>query len=382
MKVYLDYGATSFKKPQECFNELQDFYNNNNCNPGRGGYELALDSSRMIFKLRENIKRLFHCSESKQVVFTKNVTEALNTVIKGLVKQGDHVLISSIEHNSVYRVVDKLAKEGIITYSIIPISKEGVFPIEEFDKYVTKDTRMCVINHISNVSGHIMPLEEIDEKCREKGLYLVVDGAQSAGALEIDLEKLSKKTIYTFTGHKKLMGPMGTGGFILEEELALEMETLIEGGTGSESFDAKMPDFMPDRFEAGTINGLGLAGLSGSIKYLLSQDLNGNFTREKRLHQELFQGLMKLPGISFYGDLTVVKAGVISFNMEGIDNGELAFILDDTYGIMARSGLHCSPLAHKTFGNLTGSLRFSLGHSTTEDEIEYVLSSMRKIALK
>lgn len=379
MEVYFDYGATSIRKPLETFKALSDFYMMNNSNAGRGAYDLALDAGKMIYETRERLIRFLGNDRRRQVVFTKNITEAINVVIKGLAQEGDHFLISSIEHNSVYRVMEHLRNTGKITYDIIPVSKEGKFPLAMLSELTKDNTKGIILNHISNVSGHIMPAKEVGEYCKEKDLSFIIDGAQSAGVIPVDLNDYSEKTIFCFTGHKHLMGPQGIGGFLITEEVGQTLDTLIDGGTGSFSEEGDMPLHLPDRFEAGTQNGLGIAGLNGAVSFLETQDLRDILKKEKILHDALYEGLKDISGISFYGDMKGEKTGIISLNIEGMDNSELAFILSDEYGILARSGLHCSPLAHETFHNLEGSLRFSLGYYSTVEEVEYVVSVMKKV---
>ncbi len=378
MKVYLDYSATSFKKPNEVFKKIEEFYKSNNTSPGRGGYQLAIEAGKMVLSTRNQIKSLFNVGLKDHVIFTKNVTESLNIAIKGLVKKGDHVLITSIEHNSVYRVVEHLKEQGIIEYDIIQVNKDGTLPLDDFNKLFKVNTNLCIINHASNVSGHIMPVEEIGRICHRYNVKVIVDGAQSAGLLTIDFKELNCD-VFCFTGHKYLMGPTGIGGFIVKDEISKKIETLIDGGTGSFSEESTMPTLLPDRFEAGTLNTIGIAGLNGALSYLLSKDTIDIILKEKELHDKLYEGIKDIPGINFYGDMLVFKLPVLSFNIKGLDSGELAGILDYQYGIMTRSGLHCSPLAHETFNSLNGSIRISIGHYTTNEEIEYVIEVLNKL---
>ena len=378
MKVYLDYGATSFKKPGEVLGRMEEFFKSNNTNPGRGGYQLSLESAKMVFNTRLQLKTLFNVPIKDHVNFTKNVTEALNVAIKGLVRKGSHVLISSIEHNSVYRVVEHLKSQGIIDYDVIQVSPEGLFPLDELKQRIKVNTSLCIINHASNVSGHILPAAAIGKILRESNVSFIIDGAQTAGSIPVDFSEISCD-VFCFTGHKHLMGPMGTGGFLIKDEAAKRMDTLIDGGTGSFSEDAEMPLSMPDRFEAGTLNAVGIAGLQGALDYLLRQDMGYLHSKEKSLHDRLYKGIRDIPGISFYGDMEADKLPVLSFNIKGIDSGELAGLLDLKYGIMARSGLHCSPLAHQTFGSPGGSIRLSIGGYTTKEEIDYTIEVLNKL---
>ena len=374
MEVYLDYGATSYKKPDVVFQAMSAFFNHNNTNPGRGGYQLAIEAGQCVYQARANVLKLFNGTLEDQVVFTKNVTEALNVIIKGLAQKGDHFLISSIEHNSVYRTVDYLAQIGLITYDIVSVSQSGEFSFESLENKKRKNTKAFILNHVSNVSGHIMPINEIGKYCQKNNILLVVDGAQSAGILPIDFKK-QPIDVFCFTGHKHLMGPMGTGGFLINKSLGETLIPLIHGGTGSLSENARMSDFLPDHFEAGTVNAVGIAGLGAAVEYLLEHDIVQFEAKEKNLHNRLYKGLLEcVPNIHFYGNMTGHKIGVMSFNIEDVDNGEFADYLDEHFQIMARSGLHCSPLGHETFSDLAGSIRFSVGHYTTEEEVDYVLN--------
>lgn len=378
MKVYLDYGATSIRKPAEVLNRMVEFFKSNNTNPGRGGYRLSLDAAKLVFDTRLQIKTLFNAGIKDHVIFTKNVTEALNVAIKGLVKPGDHVLISSVEHNAVLRVVEHLKTQGIIDYDILEVGPDGILPPGELESRIRPDTRLCIVNHASNVSGHILPVAEMGRILQKRGIRFVVDGAQSAGSIPVDLADIGCD-VFCFTGHKHLMGPMGTGGFVVRDEAAREMDTFIDGGTGSFSEDSRMPSSLPDRFEAGTLNAVGIAGLNGALEHLLNQDLGYVHEKEKSLHDRLYKAIRDIPGILFYGDMEADKLPVLSFNIRGVDSGELAGLLDMKYGIMVRSGLHCSPLAHKTFGSPGGSIRFSIGAYTTKEEIDYVADILNKL---
>lgn len=374
MKVYLDYGATSYKKPEVVFKAMSSFFYDNNTNPGRGGYELAIKSSKCVYQARASILKFFNGSLEDQVIFTKNITEAINIVIKGLAKKGDHFLISSIEHNSVYRTIDYLSKINLITYDIVEVLPSGEFSFKSLESKKRNNTKAFILNHVSNVSGHIMPIDNIGKYCKKNNILLVVDGAQSAGTLPVDFKNQSID-IFCFTGHKHLMGPMGTGGFLIKKLLGESMPPLIHGGTGSLSENAQMPNFLPDHFEAGTVNAVGIAGLGAAVEYLLDKNILQLKEKEENLHDRLYKGLLdSVPNIHFYGNMAAPKIGVISFNIENIDNGELANYLDEHFKIMARSGLHCSPLAHETFFDLRGSIRFSLGYYTTKEEIDYVLN--------
>jgi len=381
MEVYLDYAATSYRKPEEVFLAMNDFLHNHNANPGRGGYERSLQASRMILEARDTIGHFFGSEKSEYVVFTLNVTMALNMAILGLVSEGDHILISSLEHNAVYRPLYALAQEEKITYDVIPCFDDGTTDPDVFLKCLRNNTKMVVLSHASNVFGTIFPLRDIAHLAKERGIMVVVDAAQTAGVLPLSMDNID---VLAFTGHKHLLGPTGTGGFVLSKEAVLRMRPVLRGGTGSLSHQAEQPIFMPDKFESGTLNTMGIMGLKAGIEFIERVTQKSIRSKEKQLTERLLQGLSSIKKVRIYGPKTSKdRVGTVAFNMDGVDNGELCYVLDKQYHIMGRPGLHCSPLAHQALGTFPeGAIRFSLGYYSTMEEIDYTLTSLANIVKK
>jgi len=380
MQVYMDNAATSRQKPDVVFKAIESFYKEVNCNPGRGGYSLSLEAGRRVMEARESIAKFFNLKQTSQVVFTQNITVALNIALKGLLQEGDHVLISGLEHNAVVRPLTALKKYRGVECSIIATDPRGRLDPADAQKMLKPNTKMIVCTHASNVMGALLPVEELGLLAAENDLYFVVDTAQTAGVLPIDFEKLHA-SVLTFTGHKHLLGPMGIGGFCVKEDVARKMLPLYEGGTGSVSDREEQPDFLPDKFESGTLNTLGIVGLGAAVKYLGEKDLNILRVHEQKLTKKLLDGLKQYSKISVYGPQDeTLQTGTIALNIDEVDNAELCFILDQEFGIMTRPGLHCAPIAHKTMGTFPeGVLRLSIGHYTTEEEIDYVLECFKRI---
>jgi cysteine desulfurase family protein len=380
VQVYLDNAATSRQKPEEVFTAIESFYKEINCNPGRGGYNLSLESSRKVMEVRESIGKFFNIKQASSVVFTPNITVALNIALKGLLKKGDHVLISGLEHNAVVRPLTALKKYRGVEFSIIPTEPTGFINLNDVRELIKPNTKMICCTHASNVMGALLPAEELGKIAAEHDLYYVLDTAQTAGALPLDFEKLHT-SVLAFTGHKHLLGPMGIGGFCIREDVARQMLPLYEGGTGSISDREEQPDFLPDKFESGTLNTLGIVGLGAGINYLMEHDLTKIRSREMALTKRLLDGLQEFDNIKIYGPQNeALQTGTIALNMDDVDNAELCFVLDQQFGIMTRPGLHCAPVAHRTMGTFPeGVLRLSVGHYTSESEIDYVLESIKQI---
>lgn len=380
MQVYLDNAATSRCKPEQVLQAIEHFYQEVNCNPGRGGYELSLEAGRKVMEARAELADFFHVEQPNQVIFTPNVTVALNIAIKGLLQPGDHVLISGLEHNAVVRPIHALQQERQISYSVLPVDERGLLDPQAVLQALKHNTKMIVSTHASNLTGSIVPVEEIGKIAREKGLYFIVDAAQTAGCLPLDFQQLHA-SVLAFTGHKHLLGPMGIGGFCVSRDTAAKMKPLYEGGTGSISDRVEQPDFLPDKFESGTLNTLGVVGLGAAVKYLKTVGLNHIRSKEMALTRRLLEGLKGLPAITIYGPQDAeLQTGTIAVNFAEIDNAELCFVLDRQFGIMTRPGLHCAPLAHQSMGTFPeGALRFSIGHYTTAEEIDYAIASLQEI---
>ncbi|MCR1934946.1 aminotransferase class V-fold PLP-dependent enzyme [Clostridium tepidum] len=380
MKIYLDNAATTYPKPETVYSSILNYMKNVGASPGRGGYENALTGDRMVYKCRQSLINLFNFNKIENVVFTSNITTSLNILIKSIVKDGWHVITSSMDHNSVIRPLVSLQKSNKIELDILNCSEEGLINIEDFKNTIKNNTKLVVLSHASNIVGTIQPLEDIGKICKEKGIYFIIDSAQTAGVLPLDFKKLNCNAL-AFTGHKALLGPQGIGGFIIDDELNNIATNFIEGGTGSLSESTLQPDFLPDKFESGTMNTPGIAGLLAGIEYINKEGLNTIKEREEYLCKEFINGLLNIKSIKIYGPLDAsLRTATISINSSKIDNSELGFLLDNEFGIMVRTGLHCAPLAHKTIGSFPqGTLRFSFGAFNDIKDINYALYALNNI---
>lgn len=373
-KVYLDNAATSWPKPDSVYQAMQKFMSEIGCSPGRGGYEGALQAGRLVLDARIRLADLFKVSTPEHIVFTHNATHALNYAFKGLLHPGDHVLTSAMEHNAVVRPLRHMAQEGVISLDIVPCSPEGLIDVAALEALIRADTRMLVATHASNVTGTLQPVDRMGQIAVKHNLYYIIDAAQTAGIYSMDLSALHADVI-VFTGHKALLGPAGTGGMALSTRAGHEMRPLLQGGTGSTSDLEYQPPFLPDKLESGTLNTPGIVGLRAGVAYVQDKGLSHIRAYQQGLTRQLTAGLRQLPRITVYGPQdALLQASTVSIDVKGEDLGEMSYILDDTYGIMTRSGLHCAPLAHKTIGTFPkGTLRFSIGYFNTCDEIDYVL---------
>lgn len=380
MNLYLDNAATTYPKPQEVYSAVMNYMVNIGANPGRGGHRASLEGGRIVFKCREALMKLFNFDKPENVIFTSNITASLNILIKSVVKDGWHILTTSMEHNSVLRPLTSLSSTKDLEVEIIQCSKEGIIDEDLFKSRIKPNTKLLVISHSSNVVGSIQPLENIGRICKENNIYLIVDTAQTAGVLPIDFYKLNCSGL-AFTGHKGLLGPQGIGGFIISDELNKEACAFIEGGTGSLSESMLQPDFLPDKFESGTLNTPGIAGLLEGINYINREGIMSIKEREQYLTSKFLEGLNNIKDIITYGiNDSALMTSAISINSSSINNAELGFVLDREFGIMTRTGLHCAPLAHKTIGSFpVGTLRFSFGPFNDEKDIDYALFSLNKI---
>src|SRR6056297_2818000 len=379
-EVYLDNAATTRYKPQTVIDKMTNFMTELNCSPGRGGYECAIQAGREIMDTRFLISDFFNAGEVESILFTKNVTESLNILIKGLLKEGDHVVTTSLEHNAALRPLNQLEEKNIIEVSYVQADKKGILNPSLIEEAIQDNTKLIILNHASNVTGTILPAEEVGKIAKKHDIFYALDTAQTAGVIEIDFKKFNLDFL-GFTGHKGLLGPQGIGGMALSERLAEEMETLIAGGTGSLSESVKQPDFLPDKFESGTLNTPGVIGLKAAIEYINKVGLKAIHNHETRLLKLFLDGLKNIDKITVYGSTDInKKVPTVPLTIKGYDLGELGFKLAEKFGIMVRSGLHCAPLAHKTIGTFPdGALRFSIGWHTTEEDIEYTLETLAKL---
>lgn len=377
--IYLDNASTSFSKAPTVATAMSDYITNRGININRGSYSLAYDVEDIIYTTRQRLHTLFNGHDPSHVIFTQNVTMSLNMVIKGLLKAGDHVLISSMEHNAVMRPLTQLLDKGI-TFDIIPCDVTGSIELDSIKSLIHPNTVAIITNHASNVCGTIQPLESIGSICKAHNLQFIVDAAQTAGVIPIDV-KAYHIDVLCFTGHKGLLGPQGIGGIILTKEMAQTLTPLIAGGTGSFSHLEMMPTYMPDAFESGTLNLPGIMGLNEGLSYIESQGMENIHNHELALTQAFLEGLQSIDGINIVGKQNIQdRTAVVSITIDGMDPANIAYELESTYHIMTRVGLHCAPRAHQTLGTYPeGTVRFSFGYANTHKDVESALSALHRI---
>jgi cysteine desulfurase family protein len=379
--VYFDNPATSWPKPPQVKEAMNRFMEEIGANPGRSGHSRSIEAARIVYETREALSVLFHVKDSSRIVFTLNATESINLALKGLLKPGDHVITSSMEHNSVMRPLRDLEKKRI-ELSVIPCSNEGMLDPQEVEKKIRSNTRMVVLNHASNVTGTLLPIEEVGFITRRHDLLFLVDAAQTAGAYPIDVEK-GGIDLLAFTGHKSLYGPQGTGGLAIGEGVnEKEMIPLKQGGTGSRSEFEEQPDFLPDCFESGTPNGVGLAGLLAGVQVVLEKGVEQIRQNEMALIIKLVKGLKNIPQVKLYGpELQEDRIATLSFNFTHLSPSNGALRLEKEFGILCRPGLHCAPSAHRTIGTFPkGTIRFGLSFFNTEAEVETTVQAISQIS--
>jgi cysteine desulfurase family protein len=379
--VYLDNAATSFPKPQATLDAMMHYQRTIGGSPGRSGHRLSIEAGRAVHEVREVLARLFNIPEPLQIVLTKNATEALNIALIGLLKRGDHVVTTGMEHNAVMRPLRFLASRGV-DLSVVPTSDRGELDPDDMRAAFRKNTRAVVMTHASNVTGTIMPVREIGVLARERGgMVLCVDAAQTAGALPIDVETMAVDLL-AFTGHKSLYGPQGTGGLYIRKGLDKKIAPLMRGGTGSRSEFEEQPDFMPDKFECGTPNTIGLAGLGAGAAFLLEQGVETVAAKELALTRRFLDHLQAFgPDVTVYGPLAAKdRISLISFNLRDITPSDAALHFDERWGIMCRPGLHCAPAAHRTIGTFPrGTVRFSFGFFNTQEHVDLAAGALRQL---
>mgnify|MGYP005837597527 CR=1 FL=1 len=379
--IYFDNAATSWPKPPEVAEAMTHFLRDVGANPGRSGHRLAVEAGRIVYAAREAVCELVNAPDPLRVAFTANVTVALNMALRGLLRPGDHVITSSMEHNSVMRPLRALEREGV-ELTVVRCSPQGALNPADVEAAIRPHTRMIVLNHASNVSGALLPVREVGRIARAHNLLLLVDAAQTAGAYPIDMQA-DGIDLLAFTGHKSLLGPMGTGGLIVGERVdGLRLEPLIRGGTGSRSEREEQPDFLPDMLESGTPNAVGIAGLEAGIRWVRARGTDAIRAHETALAQRLIDGLREIPRVTVYGPLDSARqTATVSFNIAGLEPSEVGLRLDDEYGILCRVGLHCAPAAHRTLGTFpVGTVRFGLGAFNTADEVDAALKAVASLA--
>ncbi|ERI04863.1 aminotransferase class V-fold PLP-dependent enzyme [Aneurinibacillus aneurinilyticus] len=375
--IYLDNAASTWPKPPEVSRAVAKCIDEYAANPGRGGHKLSLKASKAVYQARVRLARLFNVKNPNDIFFTVNATHALNQAIKGFVKAGDHVITTSLEHNSVRRPLEFLRKEAGVQITYIK-PENHQFSLDAITSAIQTNTTMIVVSHASNLLGTIAPVKEIGLIAREAGITYLVDASQTAGILPLDVEEM-KIDMLAFPGHKGLYGPQGTGGLYVRS--SVELTPLLHGGTGSHSEEIDQPMTRPDRYESGTLNTPGIVGLSAGVDFVLKTGVETIRQKEWTLTQLLLDKLSKVEGVRVFGpDKDIERVGVVPFMLEGVDASELAYILDQEYNIAVRSGFHCTPLAHETAGTSdTGAVRVSFGYFNEEEDIDALIKALQEI---
>lgn len=380
--IYLDNASTTFPKPEAVAKRVYEYMTSAGCNINRGCYQSAYSVEEAVFDTRQRLAEVFHGGDCKNVVFTKNVTESLNVILKGFLQPGDHVLVSAMEHNAMMRPLRQLEARGI-TFDRIPCTETGELQLNAMEGLLRPNTRLIAMLHASNVCGTVMPIDRVGQFAKAHGLKFLVDCAQTAGVLPLNMEEMGIDVL-AFTGHKGLLGPQGIGGFLLKEEMIAQIDPLLSGGTGSLSHTEEIPSFMPDRFEPGTMNLPGILGLQAGLAWLEETGIDRVRQHELALTKQFLDGLQPLEE---QGLLRIVgrrdcqnRTGVVSIQTLTKELSQAAFELDSEYGIQTRVGLHCAPSAHKTLGTFpTGTIRFSFGWWNTQEQVEAALMALERI---
>ena len=378
-RIYFDNASTSFPKAEGVAEAVYHYIKDCGCNINRGGYDEAYQAEEIVLRTRQQLTELFHGPDCRNVVFTRNITESLNVLLKGFLKAGDHVLVSAMEHNAVMRPLTQLTEQGV-SFDRIPCGADGTLDVSAMNRLLRANTRAVVMLHASNVCGTLMPAETVGAFCHAHGLRFILDAAQTAGVFPIDMEAMHIDAL-AFTGHKGLLGPQGIGGFILQPDMVPLVQPLIAGGTGSISHEEQMPSFMPDRFEAGTMNLPGIMGLHAALCWLEQETIDAVRSHELELTARFLSGALDIPYLRVVGRRDIAgRAGVVSVIPENADPALVADALGREYGIMVRVGLHCAPNAHKTLGTFpTGTIRFSFGRWNTPQQVDTALSALREL---
>lgn len=376
--IYLDHAATSWPKPSEVTDAVVQAMLHDAANPGRGSHAMAVRASRILFDTRKQLAKLFNIRNPNDIAFTSNTTMSLNMAIKGFVKPGDHVIATSVEHNSVRRPLHYLEQQMKLEVTYIESDSTGKIRVELIEQAIKPNTALIIVNHSSNLLGTILPVADIGETAKKYGVKLLVDAAQSAGILHVDVQAMGIHML-AFPGHKGLLGPQGTGGLYIAPDL--ELEPLLHGGTGSQSEAPHQPLVRPDRYEAGTQNTPGLAGLQAGVRHVLNETVDRIYRHEWELTQRLMEGLLGVEDVHLLGPaLGKARTGIVAFYMDGVDPSEFSFILDQHYNIAVRAGFHCTPLAHAAAGtSSTGAVRASVGLFTTIDEVDACIQAVKEI---
>lgn len=378
-RIYFDNAATSFPKAPGVADAMKYYIDHIGVNVNRAVYGKSLSAEETVLETRESLCRLFNFTQSSHVIFTLNITQSLNMLLKGILQPHDHCIVSSMEHNAVMRPLTQLTNKDVSFTRVIADAKGFLNPCDVMTA-IQKNTKAVVVTHASNVCGSILPLREIGRICKEKDILFVVDTAQTAGSLPIDFTDLHLDAL-AFTGHKGLLGPPGIGGLLIRANLAAAMDPLITGGTGSLSDKEEVPPFLPDKFEPGTPNLPGIFGLHTALQYLEQESVETLHRQAMEVTRLFLEGINAIKGIEIIGENGMNgRTSVVSLHFPGSDNGEIAYELDKYYGIMTRSGMHCAPSAHQTLGTFPhGTVRFSFGHTNTSEEIHSALGALSKL---
>ncbi len=376
--IYFDSAATSWPKPPGVWQAMEHFIKEVGASPGRAGHRRTVEANKIVVETRQLLADLFNVADHERIIFTFNATDSLNLAIKGLLRPGDHVITSSMEHNSVTRPLYTLSGYGI-QVTKVQCDQQGNINLGEVEKTILPNTKAIIMTHASNVTGTIMPVEEVGQLAAKYNLHFVLDAAQTAGLLDIDVNRFNV-SILTFPGHKSLLGPQGTGGLYLRK--GVQLMTLREGGTGSGSETPTQPDRMPERYESGTLNAVGIAGLGAGIKFIGNVGIKRIREHEMDLTKRFLAGAAQIKGLHIYGINSLEnRVPVVSFRIEGYQAGDIGDQLDKKYDIAIRAGLHCAPDAHRTLGTFEEKLvRFSFCYFNTPGEVDYALGALQAIA--
>jgi cysteine desulfurase/selenocysteine lyase len=381
-RIYLDNAATSWPKPEAVYRAVERYQRVLGAPAGRSAYAEAAEVSQAIEAARQAVARLIGARDSRQIVFTANGTDALNLAIHGVLQPGDHVVTSVVEHNSVLRPLRQLEEHGGISVSRVGCDYRGVVSADAIAAATGPRTALIVLTHASNVTGALQPVEAVARLAAARGALFLVDAAQSLGHVEIDVERLGCDLLAA-PGHKGLLGPLGTGLLYVRPGVEARLSSRRQGGTGSLSDDDHQPDHLPDKYEAGNLNAAGIVGLGAGVRYLLERGLDNVRRHERELTAQLVEGLAEIPGVTLYGpDDLDSRVGVVSCTLEGFDPQELAALLDTSFHVQVRAGLHCAPLLHCALGTVErgGTVRFSIGPMNDATEIDTAIDAMRQIA--
>jgi cysteine desulfurase/selenocysteine lyase len=378
--IYLDYAATSWPKPPEVLRAMTEYLERAGGNPGRSGHRLSIAAGRIVYEAREAAAALFGGVDPQRVILTANATHALNVALRGYLRPGDRVVTTGVEHNAVMRPLRTLEREGV-GLTVVPGTPEGGLDLDALHRALVAGVRLVVATHANNVTGTILPISEVAALAHAVDALLLVDAAQTAGTVPIDLPAMAIDLL-AFTGHKGLCGPPGTGGLVLGDRVdAAALAPLVRGGTGSRSESEEQPEDLPDKFEGGTPNGVGIAGLGAGVRGILSRGVEAIRAHEVALTTRLLDGLQNVPGIRVYGPTDPWRrTGVVSFTVAGRQVSELGLRLDEEYGVLCRVGLHCAPATHRTIGTFpSGTVRMAPGFFSTREEVDLALEAVRKV---